>query len=54
MESTQEMLNEWRPLMCIYDVSMEKAISYFELFLPTRMSAEEHEQGGYKLVEAFI
>ena len=33
--STREMLDEWRPLMCPFDVTMGKAISYFEMFLPT-------------------
>lgn len=45
VESTQEMLDEWRPLMCIYDVSMEKAMAYFDLFLPTRMNPDEHKRG---------
>ncbi len=26
---TQEMLDEWRPLMCPYDVTMGKAMAYF-------------------------
>ena len=29
------MLEEWRPLMCPFDVTMSKAISYCEMFLPT-------------------
>jgi proteasome activator subunit 4 len=33
--ATQEMLDEWRPLMCPYDVTMAKAMGYFNLFLPT-------------------
>ena len=33
--STQEMLDEWRPLMCPFDVTMGIAVSYFEMFLPT-------------------
>ncbi|KAK7902167.1 hypothetical protein WMY93_018936 [Mugilogobius chulae] len=31
--ATQEMLDEWRPLLCPFDVTMQRAISYFELFL---------------------
>lgn len=43
--STQEMLDEWRPLLCVFDVVMQKAISNMELFLPTIMPPEEHGQG---------
>lgn len=43
--STQEMLDEWRPLLCVFDVVMQKAISNMELFLPTIMPPEEHSQG---------
>uniref|UniRef100_A0A672JH14 Proteasome activator subunit 4b n=1 Tax=Salarias fasciatus TaxID=181472 RepID=A0A672JH14_SALFA len=40
--STKEMLAEWRPLLCVFDVAMQKAISNMELFLPTIMPPEEH------------
>ncbi len=43
--STEEMLDEWRPLLCVFDVVMQKAISNMELFLPTIMPPEEHSQG---------
>uniref|UniRef100_A0A3B4F3K3 Proteasome activator complex subunit 4B-like n=1 Tax=Pundamilia nyererei TaxID=303518 RepID=A0A3B4F3K3_9CICH len=43
--STKEMLDEWRPLLCVFDVVMQKAISNMELFLPTIMPLEEHSQG---------
>ncbi|XP_062269925.1 proteasome activator complex subunit 4B [Platichthys flesus] len=43
--STKEMLDEWRPLLCVFDVVMQKAISNMELFLPTIMPLEEHDQG---------
>ncbi|XP_058477820.1 proteasome activator complex subunit 4B isoform X2 [Solea solea] len=43
--STKEMLDEWRPLLCVFDMVMQKAISNMELFLPTIMSPEEHSQG---------
>ncbi|XP_039595074.1 proteasome activator complex subunit 4A isoform X2 [Polypterus senegalus] len=43
--ATQEMLQEWRPLMCPFDVTMQKAISYFELFLPTTLPPELHHKG---------
>ena len=35
LSATQEMLVEWRPLLCPLDVTMGKAFSYLELFLPT-------------------
>uniref|UniRef100_A0A3P8U275 Uncharacterized protein n=1 Tax=Amphiprion percula TaxID=161767 RepID=A0A3P8U275_AMPPE len=43
--STKEMLDEWRPLLCVFDMVMQKAISNMELFLPTIMPPEEHSQG---------
>lgn len=43
--STKEMLDEWRPLLCVFDVVMQKAVSHMELFLPTIMPPEEHAQG---------
>uniref|UniRef100_A0A3Q3F4X4 Proteasome activator subunit 4a n=1 Tax=Labrus bergylta TaxID=56723 RepID=A0A3Q3F4X4_9LABR len=43
--ATQEMLDEWRPLLCPFDVTMQRAISYFELFLPTTMPPELHHKG---------
>lgn len=33
--ATQEMLDEWRPLLCPFDVTFAKAMTYFEVFLPT-------------------
>ncbi|XP_036402211.1 proteasome activator complex subunit 4A [Megalops cyprinoides] len=43
--ATQEMLEEWRPLLCPFDVTMQRAISYFELFLPTTLPPELHHMG---------
>ncbi|KAG8123071.1 hypothetical protein E2320_018500 [Naja naja] len=43
--ATAEMLDEWRPLMCPFDVTMQKAITYFELFLPTTLPPECHHKG---------
>uniref|UniRef100_A0A3Q3N6V1 Proteasome activator subunit 4a n=1 Tax=Mastacembelus armatus TaxID=205130 RepID=A0A3Q3N6V1_9TELE len=43
--ATQEMLDEWRPLLCPFDVTMQKAISNFELFLPTTLPPELHHKG---------
>uniref|UniRef100_A0A3Q2Y0U2 Proteasome activator subunit 4 n=1 Tax=Hippocampus comes TaxID=109280 RepID=A0A3Q2Y0U2_HIPCM len=43
--ATQEMLDEWRPLFCPFDVTMQRAICYFELFLPTTLPPELHHKG---------
>ncbi|XP_044171551.1 proteasome activator complex subunit 4-like [Acropora millepora] len=43
-ESTQEMLDEWRPLMCPYDVTFGKAMFFFSLFLPTTLPPEKHDK----------
>lgn len=43
--ATEEMLDEWRPLFCPFDVTMQRAISYFELFLPTTLPPELHHKG---------
>ncbi|XP_028989298.1 proteasome activator complex subunit 4B-like isoform X2 [Betta splendens] len=43
--STWEMLAEWRPLLCVFDVAMQKAVGYMELFLPTVVPPEEHGRG---------
>jgi proteasome activator subunit 4 len=47
-ESTQEMLDEWRPLLCPYDTIIIKVTAYLELFLPTLLPPEQH-QNGFKL-----
>ncbi|KAE8600768.1 hypothetical protein XENTR_v10013403 [Xenopus tropicalis] len=44
-DATAEMLEEWRPLMCPFDVTMQKAISYLELFLPTSLPPDLHCKG---------
>uniref|UniRef100_A0A8C5MEZ8 Proteasome activator subunit 4 n=1 Tax=Leptobrachium leishanense TaxID=445787 RepID=A0A8C5MEZ8_9ANUR len=44
-DATAEMLEEWRPLMCPFDVTMQKAFSYFELFLPTSLPPQLHCKG---------
>lgn len=47
-DSTQEMLDEWRPLLCPFDVKFAKAMFYFSLFLPTTLPPEKYDKG-YKL-----
>ncbi|XP_077536196.1 proteasome activator complex subunit 4-like [Haemaphysalis longicornis] len=43
--STLEMLDEWEPLLCPFDQSMQKAMNYFQLFLPTTLLPEHHDTG---------
>ncbi|KAL4238306.1 Proteasome activator complex subunit 4 [Mactra antiquata] len=45
VESTQEMLDEWRPLLCPFDVTVIKGLQYLELFLPTNLAVDEMDQG---------
>uniref|UniRef100_A0A671S9F1 Proteasome activator complex subunit 4A-like n=1 Tax=Sinocyclocheilus anshuiensis TaxID=1608454 RepID=A0A671S9F1_9TELE len=52
--ATQEMLDEWRPLMCPFDVTMQKAMGYFELFLPTTLPPELHDKGFKLWFDEFI
>ena len=33
--ATQEMLDEWRPMLCPFDRQISTGLKYFELFLPT-------------------
>ncbi|PKU42955.1 proteasome activator complex subunit 4 [Limosa lapponica baueri] len=53
-DATAEMLDEWRPLMCPFDVTMQKAITYFELFLPTTLPPELHQKGFKLWFDEFI
>ena len=39
--STREMMTEWRPLMCPLDITMGKAMQYYETFLPTYMAYKD-------------
>ncbi|RNA36559.1 proteasome activator complex subunit 4 isoform X2 [Brachionus plicatilis] len=40
--SVSEMLEEWRPLMCPFDMSMNYAFDRFSLFLPTILLDQGH------------
>lgn len=46
-ESTQEMLDLWRPLLCPYDRSMSNGMKYLATFLPTTTSVDPDK--GWKL-----
>jgi len=39
------MLDEWRPLLCLFDLKMSEGLFYLELFLPTLMYPHEHDRG---------
>ncbi|KAK3093564.1 hypothetical protein FSP39_017345 [Pinctada imbricata] len=43
--ATEEMLNEWRPLLCPFDVTNIKAVHYLEHFLPTNLPATKQHLG---------
>ena len=45
VEATQEMLDEWRPLLCPFDVKMSEGLFYLELFLPTLVYPHEYDRG---------
>ncbi|XP_047137768.2 proteasome activator complex subunit 4A isoform X1 [Hydra vulgaris] len=45
VESTVEMLLEWRPLMCVFDATKRDAAFYFSCFLPTWLPYEHHNKG---------
>ena len=45
MEATQEMLDEWRPWLCPFDVKMVEGLMFLEAFLPTLLYPEEHDRG---------
>ena len=45
VECTQEMLDEWRPLLCPFDVTVMKGLSYLDRFLPTNLPEEQMDQG---------
>lgn len=49
ISSTSEILSELRPLMCPLDVTMGKAMSYYEMFLPTYSVAAKYPEHTYQL-----
>ncbi|KAG8177101.1 hypothetical protein JTE90_015245 [Oedothorax gibbosus] len=45
VESTKEILEEFRPYMCPFDSEMSKAMNYFELLFTTTLPPSEHHLG---------
>lgn len=43
--ATQEMLDEWRPMLCPYSVYVQRVVTYMHLFLPTTLPPEHHDKG---------
>jgi len=45
IEATQEMLDEWRPMLCPFSASIQRAVANLNLFLPTTLPPEHHHNG---------
>lgn len=45
LEATKEMLEEWRPLLCPFDMTMAMGVGLFETFLPTKIDPSNHQHG---------
>lgn len=43
--ATEEMLAEWRPLLCPFDMTMPMGVSLLAAFLPTKIEPKKHQQG---------
>ena len=48
-EATQAMLDEWKPLMCPFDVVMSKALKLLDMFLPTLVFDDTQRNLSWKL-----
>jgi len=44
-EATGEMMEEWRPLLCPFDITVIRGLQYVELFLPTNPAVEDMDFG---------
>jgi len=49
LDATREILAKFRPLLCLQDTTMTKGCTLLALFLPSRLSAEEHKTHGHAL-----
>ena len=54
IEATEEMLEEWRPLLCPFDMTMPMGVSLFETFLPTKTEPKNHPRSYLLWFEDFI
>ncbi|CAG0897570.1 unnamed protein product, partial [Darwinula stevensoni] len=52
--TTQEVLDEVRPMFCPFDLKMLDALTYCELFLPTLLPPEHHDKGFKLWFEEFM
>jgi proteasome activator subunit 4 len=43
--ATKEMLADWRPMMCPFDLSFTQAFELFDLFLPSLLRENEIQHG---------
>lgn len=54
LESTQEILNEGRPLLCPFDTAMMDIMERFDNFLPTKVVPEEFSYTHHLWFDEFI
>lgn len=54
IEATEEMLSEWRPLLCPFDMTMPMGISLFETFLPTKTEPKNHQKSYLLWFDEFV
>ncbi len=45
INATGEMLEEWRPMMCPYDMAFNDAVDRFNLFLPSIFTDQQIDHG---------
>ena len=48
-EATQDMLDEWRPLICPFDVVVSKALKLLDMFLPTLVYNDAERNASWKI-----
>ncbi|XP_005100512.1 proteasome activator complex subunit 4B [Aplysia californica] len=53
-DATQEMLDEWRPLLCPFDMLVIGGLQCLEMFLPTCLPPELHHKGFKLWFEEFM
>lgn len=53
-DATQEMLDEWRPWLCPFDMYVIGGLQCLEIFLPTSLPPELHHKGFKLWLEEFL